>query len=397
MARPPFTLNIPGAWNCTTTGGAPITNGTSPSALHADEVSTGSGSPVIDGWRNPNGYTMTYRYYRRAQGICRNLSLGNPAFGQIYTGCVGATNARFDSENHFNSLVTESSLNGLASPLANRALIKARGKMKRSDINLGVAFAERNATARLLGDTAGRLGKAFNNLKRGRVRAAMRDLGISNARREPRGSNVPNKWLELQYGWKPFLSDVFGACDALSRRDNSDFRVTATASVTNNQTYTREWIGFDAGIGGAQATIGAFCRIDAIPENDLKISLASLGVTNPALIVWELVPYSFVVDWALPVGEWLESLDALLGYGTSSTSTSTFIRCIWKGVGTTRPPQSGFQTKNEYIESKRFVKLTRVATSGVPLPTFPGLKDPRSLGHMANGLSLLASAFGRRR
>jgi hypothetical protein len=39
----------------------------------------------------------------------------------------------------------------------------------------------------------------------------------------------------------------------------------------------------------------------------------ALGVANPASIAWELVPYSFVVDWFVPVGNTLEAMTATAG------------------------------------------------------------------------------------
>lgn len=395
MSRPPFSVSVLSPWKVTLPIGEPLGDGVADAFTASESTSGSSAERRPSGWRDPKPYSMTYRSYRRALGICRYHPPGAKYIGQVYTGVVGGS--RFNSLDHFNSLVTEDTLSLLAAPLANRALIKARSKLKRSDVNLGVAFAERDATARLLGDTATRLGKSFNNLKRGRVRAAMRDLGILNSRREPRGSNVPNKWLELQYGWKPLLSDVFGACQALSKQDRSNWRVTAKASELVRSEYRAIWDSFDAGSGEAQAECGAFVRIDALPGNDLTMSLSSLGVTNPLLIAWELVPYSFVVDWALPVGAWLESIDAMLGYEDSSYSASTLIRCSWHGTGRRRPPdQNGFVVDNVYQESKKFVSLVREASNSVPLPHFPSLKDPRSLGHMANGLALLSSAFSRR-
>lgn len=51
----------------------------------------------------------------------------------------------------------------------------------------------------------------------------------------------------------------------------------------------------------------------------LKISnpqlsqLQQLGLTNPALVAWELVPFSFVFDWFISVGQYLQGITALHG------------------------------------------------------------------------------------
>lgn len=394
MARTPYTLNIPSLWTATRPNGSPLTNGSVADGLHSEETCSGVARHKPMGWLEPTPYSLIYRSYRRAQGVCLNVpNPGNLAQGQKYSGCVGAS--RFNSFDHFNALVSESEITD--GTLSNQALICARVKMKQTKVNLGVAYAERNRTAMLLGDTASRIGKAFVNLRRGRVRSAMNDLGISSSSREPRGSNVPKKWLELQYGWKPLVSDVFGACDALSRRDQGDWRITASCSRSSRRDYTKAWSSVDLGLGSATADTGAFVRIDALPSNDLTISLASLGVTNPLLIAWELVPFSFVVDWALPVGAWLESIDAMLGYANTTTSISVLTRAQWRGNGTSSTnPITGAFIKNDYEEWKKVVKLARTTFIGVPQASFPSIKDPRSLGHMANGLALLSQAFGRR-
>jgi hypothetical protein len=128
------------------------------------------------------------------------------------------------------------------------------------------------------------------------------------------------------------------------------------------------------------------------------MAFTSLGLTNPALVAWELVPFSFVVDWALPIGDWLSSLDAMLGYDSNNTwsSISTLQRRYWRTVGING--KSGIYTNtNEYSDYCERTRLRRTAAASVPLPILPSLKDPRSLGHMANGLSLLATVFGGRR
>lgn len=391
MSRPPFVINIPSPWITKSPSGATLASGVSADGFHAEETTSGVSRHKPTGWFDPLGYQLFYRNYRRAQGVCSWIWGLNPSVGSISTGCVGA--ATFQSNEHFNTTVDELAITD--SSLPNRALIDARVKMKQKDVDLGVAFAERNATARLLGDTSRRMAKSFNNLKRGRVRAAMRDLGIANSHREPRGSNVPNKWLEMQYGWKPLISDVYGACDALSRSPRETWRVTSRAQVTRQMQWRKTFTGIEAGICEARSECGAFVRIDALPGNDLIMSLASLGITNPLLIAWELVPYSFVVDWALPVGTWLDSLDALLGFEDITISSSAFTKAQWLDRGIVLTDPNGFTAKNDYVGTKTVVKLVRTASNSI-LPTFPEIKDPRSLGHMANGLALLASAFGRR-
>lgn len=392
MARPPFNIDLPGIMRRTQKSASPVTF-TPSNAQHSEEQCSGVSRHKPQGWIAPTAYSLFSRKYHLAVGRIRYT---HPSTDWIeYNGVVGGVGGPFNSLNHFNEIANESQVADLS--LRNAALIDARRKLKQCDVNLGVAFAERNATARLLGDTATNIGRAFKSLKSGNVRDAMNHLGISSRSREPRGSNVPSKWLEMQYGWKPMLSDVYGACKALEKGPMVDWRVTAKSFKHSEALWVKTWINSEAGLGKAEAKRSNFTRLDALPGNGLLGSLASLGVTNPLLIGWELVPYSFVVDWALPVGNWLDSLDALLGYREAYYSSTQLERCEWKEEG--RPYSNpGFGVvESSYEGGKVVVQLNRVASSGVPLPTFPRIKDPRSLGHMANGLALLASAFGRNR
>jgi hypothetical protein len=229
----------------------------------------------------------------------------------------------------------------------------------------------------------------------------MDELGISSRRRQPRGGNVPSRWLELQYGWKPLLSDVYGAASALEKRPKGDWRVTAKVTKKCVDSYVAAPAvtsnSLDAYRCEARLLRSVFARIDALPQNEAIISLASLGVTNPLSVAWELVRFSFVVDWFIPIGGWLESLDALLGYGQTYYSSSFLAKARWDEVGLSASfPSQGWAIENHFSGRKRMVVLNRTVSDSVPLPSLPRFKDPRSLGHMANGLALLATAFGRR-
>lgn len=396
MTRPSFHVTIPAKFNSKDTYGDIVveTPGECPDGREAYEVTEGVTRRKPSGWLDPTPYTFLYRRLERATGRTRIVIDPLVPLLAECDGCVGG--GSFNSVDHFNSLVTDYEIIETVGDLEQRSLIAARMKIKQARVNLGVAFAERNATARLLGDTATRLASSVRFLRVGNVRGAMAALGLSSASGRPSGSNWPQKWLELQYGWKPLLSDVYGACEALSKLPRETFRVTAKDTKKEEWTRSTEWSDTSSGKGVARVSRSVYTRIDAIPDNDAIISLASLGITNPLLVAWELVPYSFVVDWALPIGGWLESLDALLGYKEISYSQSTLCKGKWEERGTTQMV-GAFLVDNQYYGTKKLVSLRRSASTAVPQAIFPRFKDPRSLGHMANGLSLLASAFGRSR
>lgn len=399
MARPNFTTNLIGSLKRIGSGGLNDTISQFDCRI-GSEVVSGTNQKKPKGWMPPTGYSFTKREVNRAYGFSnRRVSSVNWSH---YSGYVGITGGRFNSLNHYDQLMSETTSGLHLSSSA--ALVAARQKIKGQSVDLGVAFAERKATSRMLGDNARRMANAVKSLQRGQWRNAARALGIRGDPGRPRGSNWTNHWLQLQYGWKPLLSDVYGACDALSKRDAEDWRVTAKAyrsdlleSSYETSDDASKYGPSDHWRGAVRRQRGVFVRIDALPENDLTMSLVSLGVTNPLKVAWELVPYSFVVDWAFPVGDWLDSLDALLGYEDVYHSISSYNETLWEEWGKSNSKSDAVQyLKQDWYGKKRIVKVTRSASSGVPFPSFPRFKDPRSLGHMANGLSLLAQSFGRR-
>jgi hypothetical protein len=398
MARPNFNVVIQAQTRSGPSGaksdpsllGSPVLN----TSKWSVETTVGVSRRKPAGFMEPTAYSFFSRRADSPAGyICVGPKGGSPSLGTYITGVISGTGSIFD-----NVLIEGNALPDVDG-LVNSALIAVRQKLKASSVNLGVAFGERKQTAMLLGSTATRIAQSVRALRRGEIRRAMNALGISSTRRQPRGQNVPQKWLELQYGWKPLLSDVYGAARALEQRPKGDWRVTASVTRSRNQDYAY-WVSSQAGTaamdGKARVLRSCYARIDAVPQNEATISLVSLGVTNPLSVAWELVPWSFVVDWAWPIGDWLDSLDALLGYGSAYYSSSFLVKASWRVKGVSGP-YGTWVADNQWRGTKRVVSLTRTVNNSVPLPSLPSFKDPRSLGHMANGLALMATAFGRKR
>lgn len=408
MARPNFTVRLTAPLTTTISSGVPKTSHLE-SSMASEAVSGPARRRKPEGWVEPLPYSMTAR--RRSvspDSLCQLWSTDRSGTefknrtredrGNAYASGVGGSST-------YSALDSTYTPQGVPQAFRDQALVKARIAMKNQDVNLGVAFAEADKTARMLGDNATRIAKAFRALRKGRWREAQRHLGLTASRRQPRGSNVTSQWLELQYGWKPLLNDVYGSVDALAKRDAHHWRVTGKGSRFESldrevQVGSETNQHLSTGRGVVQGTRGVFVRIDAVPENDLTLALASLGITNPLEVAWELVPFSFVVDWALPVGNFLSSLDAMLGYGDTYCSISTLEK--FSTVFTPTPMrtwQDGRYGRRVIARGKAtesYVSLTRTVTRTVPLPSMPRLRDPRSLTRMANGLALLTQVFGRR-
>jgi hypothetical protein len=202
-----------------------------------------------------------------------------------------------------------------ADALKNAAIVKALGKIADSKTNIAVTLAEASKTSDLILNTANRIDRAYRALRKGRFRETARLLNITPG-------TVHKSWLEYKYGWMPLLQDVknsaeFFAQQVVERKPR--FKVTAREKWSQTKTWTVPYAPWgDPNVTASygeflssshEVTVKIWCEI----ENPALSQLQQLGITNPALVAWELVPYSFVFDWFIQVGSLLEASTALNG------------------------------------------------------------------------------------
>ncbi len=333
--------------------------------------------PKPSGWLYPTPYTLDIDTFKGGHGSYDQRINGNTVDRRS-----GAL---------FGTMSNYSTINPL--PLGNlvsRAEIKALISLKGQKVNLGVAFAEAQKSADLVGSTCTRLAKAYAAAKRGRFRQALQALGVGRVKQ------LPKTWLEMQYGWLPMLSEVHGGIQELLASEPHRFRITTKEKlydIVHDDTVEIGSAAVNRRVKGPRRN-GVLVRLDFTPGNAFLTSASRLGMTNPLEVAWELVPYSFVVDWFVPVGNYLGALDATAGLQFLSGSRTEYQSV--KHVITPGPPTLSFLGGNFERTHKR-ISVRRYVYSSPPFPTPPGLnKSPLNLRRMTNGLSLLAQAFGRK-
>lgn len=257
---------------------------------------------------------------------------------------------------------------------------RLRGRIKASNLNLAQSLAEYRQTSSMFVSLTDDVLRTFRSLRNGRA------LGdFVRILQKPRSSheiNVANRWLQYQYGLKPLMSDIYGSAEALASKirtgmwlyvstssEDSVFKVhPSKVGPWGNPVYRYD-------VGTTKLRVKARYKIS---DATLK-SLAQCGISNPLLLAWELIPYSFVFDWIIPVGDFLKSLDALSGvsnlqvvrsYDTSTTGTSVFL-----ATG---------QKCSQY--NRQYSRLIMDTTLSLPRLAY---KPSQSFTAVANGVALL--------
>lgn len=288
---------------------------------------------------------------------------------------------------------------------------KIRNKLN-DELNAAVMLAE---SAKSVDSVAKRLSTVYQaaaSLRKGDFLGAWKRLGYpprkklsSRRRRSLKKEIVDEKyrgfasdWLELQYGWLPLLSDIHNAVEYASNRPKSVF-IRAAETEEDSQSFSLTVrSNIDGGSGKHQFVQKSTWRKSYIaevhPDAPFLKRLAETGMLNPLTVAWELVPFSFVVDWFLPVGSFLSSLTATLGIeirGCLYVERRDIHRQIQSTlVGNSSADRaSGF---GEYSTSDHF---TQRDFPGFPSAKLPHFKNPISTTHAANALALVVSIFSK--
>lgn len=277
---------------------------------------------------------------------------------------------------------------------------KLREKTSGSDFNMSVFLGEGHQTLRMVGDTAIRIAKSLYHLKKGDLAGSARSLLEGTSRRpirpyktmkpfRPTVDRASSHWLELQYGWLPLLKDAEAGAQFLAHTLSVPASQTYRMSVLRGETNTR-----------VQSNPVFYkpitCVASRTHRRSLKITvtegpslIAQLGLLDPELVAWELLPFSFVVDWFLPIGSWLEARAAVSSVSISKTVQTDML------IGVCNAPTSESFTNGTPIGEQRSTQLRRVVLSGppkVPLPKLKSLGQALSFQHALNGIALLAQA-----
>lgn len=248
----------------------------------------------------------------------------------------------------------------------NAFALNLREKIVKKRVNLGSSLAEYRESAKLFGELGKTLHKAYHVL-RGRMR-----------RRKLRVCSIPGTVLQANFGISPLVNDVYNSVETLRHKLKLPLRERLSVGIKIPLNGSLDSGGYTYNVKGLfsqRATI-------YYSLNQAYYLTDTFDFGNPIEWAWELIPFSFVVDWAIPIGEWLGSLDALLGiseiHGTVTTRLEEQIEAVWDQANIVLSPSR--ITSHSY---------ERGLINSVPLPKFPGWKPSRSWRTVVNATALL--------
>lgn len=263
---------------------------------------------------------------------------------------------------------------------------KLREAVAGSDFNAGVFLGEGREALSMISNAAIRIAASLRALKKGNLQKAAEMLTKGTTRHQGSRKTTASNWLELQYGWLPLLKDAENGAKFLAHQMSVPLqhvvRVSGSANgvasnlyvyatLTSSRVYTRK-------------SIKAILK-----EKDI---IALSGLTDPLSVAWELVPYSFVIDWFIPIGNYLSAR------GLSQSLSGTFVtstKFYRKGSGATITAAGAPSLELDGRQSgcsKELITFDRTISSAlaVPLPSVKPLSQVLSWKRATNAIALLS-------
>lgn len=258
--------------------------------------------------------------------------------------------------------------------------------------SLSVDAAEGRKTLQMITQTLTRLGKAALAVRKGQFEKAGHLL-LSG---KPKGVSVAetfaSNWLAYRLGWTPFIKSLDSLVQTLGRPLQFEFRFCRGSSslpfnVVKKAGAVSYW--HDITLSGVyRVTIKA--RVEVSDPNLARLN--QLGLLNPLEVAWELIPFSFMVDRIIRIGDFLSYWDDFVGLSFSDLSITEAItsselwtvgRAGWKPVG------------DQHIKAL-IKRKSRSLASSLPVPSLQmgkGLFD--NAKHAADAAALLIQLLRR--
>lgn len=242
-----------------------------------------------------------------------------------------------------------------------RTIQQARSRLNNSLIKgraaLGITAATANQSFQMVAKRGSQLLNAYRALKKGDVRRMEKSLGIlrnsdgtinhgslkftkrklppkvrkhfnrqvARVRKKPlayKPGTAENVWLEYTFGWVPLVADV----QEVLKVRSDPFEVArshGTASLkdinVSDAMYSRTEL---------LAHCRTVCTAGIKITNPNTALLTQLGLSNPLVVAWDVIPFSFVVDWFFGISRYLRTYNDMAGFAYVDPVTTVTKRAV---------------------------------------------------------------------
>ena len=253
--------------------------------------------------------------------------------------------------------------------------------------NMAVTSAEIGQTLGMVVKRVQSLTGAYRSARKGDFGRMLQILKAGKPRGGFKSTDISGVWLEAQYGWMPLAADIHSGMEFLESLTAAPRRFSYTRQHTR---HISQEVSESATVYSIVAK-GMVTRKYKLEFTEQLSMARSLGLLNPASVIWEKLPGSFILDWLVPVGTYLDVI------GTIPYLTATLYRTDFsRGGAKYKAPiwNNGYYEHRGGSVEYQAVAMQRHAPSVVTRETigFPFLNTVDSvfsLGHIRNAAALV--------
>lgn len=325
--------------------------------------------------------------------VHRKSAPGNRVYCDAWTNCTTCrpTASNVMLADYWN--VPNSPFTALVQEAERKAQNRLTDAIRGHGFDLGNYAAEGKETLGMALNGLARIRAGLKKVRKGDFAGAVRAAagGDPRGRSKIRATDASSAHLGMVYGVLPLMGDIYASTEAWRALQARKRKYRASGTARSELT-TGNYPGNDFDVNNEfEVRVG----YDVILSEDISATL-SLGLQDPAGIVWEGIPFSFVIDWFLPIGDYLDRLSILprlsytrVGKTTKITQHSRQVVGSQKGWSACSQWNGGFKVvdTNE-VTYVRFSRTTGgLAAADIVRPEFVGMGGLRGM-RIANAVAL---------
>lgn len=226
---------------------------------------------------------------------------------------------------------------------------------------------------------------------------------LANQSKKNALKGLASGFLQFKYGWQPLLGNVYDTANALMQRAYEGAWIDAGYTVPMDRTYRTPNMacgatGIDDQFVTHTDTGKQGCRIYIKVKPMSGLNLSDFTTLNPLYLGWNLIPWSFVVDWFIDVGGWLKATEDAIKYHTLFEKGYFTELYVNNAVETGAFGTCKHNIRHEDLFASRFdLEFQRTVLNTWPLPRIPVLAPDLGSGRLLAAAALLAGLLGDKR
>lgn len=202
------------------------------------------------------------------------------------------------------------------------AITEALAELGQATAEAAVDLVEARKTAEMLGSTFEELWRDVRYVWRRQVPPRWKKT-VRSIRRDPihwASKTFPERWMEGRYGWQPLVLSAFDYMKLLDEQSSRPMLVTArkrqddasVSSVLSVNNWEGAYWTIPVVVNRRRTETKSVYVVLTMSVNDVERMTANdAGMLNPASVLWEALPFSWMADWVANVGDYLNARSAL--------------------------------------------------------------------------------------